>query len=54
MIKSDDNMKKLNEEFMRVIEELKNDHSLDKFRKEYEHLYLALKASNERVRKYMN
>jgi len=47
-------MEKLNKEFKAVIQELKEDHSLEKFRKEYEHLFLALKTSNERVRKYMN
>ena len=51
--KKDEKMNHLNLEFQIVIEELKEDPSLDKFRKEYEHLFLALKTSNERVRKYM-
>ena len=51
--KKDEKMNQLNLEFQIVIEELKEDPSLDKFRKEYEHLFLALKTSNERVRKYM-
>jgi len=37
-----------------VVEELRQDQSLDKFRKEYEHLFTALKASHDRVREYMN
>jgi hypothetical protein len=37
-----------------VLEELRNDNSLDQFKKEYQHLFHALKSSNERVKKYMN
>lgn len=44
----------MNQEFNKVIEDLKQDESLDSFRKEYENLFTALKASHERVKGYMN
>jgi chromosome segregation ATPase len=47
------NIEQLEEEFKGVIEELKEDTGLTKFRKEYELLFTALKSSNERVHDYV-
>ena len=48
------NIDMLAEEFKIVIDELKEDTGLSKFRKEYDLLFTALKSSNERVQEYIN
>jgi chromosome segregation ATPase len=47
------NIEQLEDEFKTVIDELKEDTGLTKFRKEYELLFTALKSSNERVHDYV-
>ena len=47
------NIEQLEDEFKTVIEELKEDTGLTKFRKEYELLFTALKTSNDRVHNYV-
>lgn len=47
-------IKELEEEFNVVVEELKQDTGLSKFKREYEFLFQALQASNERVNSHIS